>query len=95
MLDIGAPYRLVYNIAFGDTPHVVAPVVIERSNTGARRVVGPTAPRQLQIAVRDQLALIANEYSGASPFVVDLASGRVVWSDDGVFALWLSPAGER
>jgi hypothetical protein len=50
--------------------------------------------QQVQVRAVGAKVLIAQEYAGATPMLVDLATGKVIWrSEAGRFATWYPVTG--
>jgi hypothetical protein len=90
-------YYLAIGVATGDTPHLLAPAWLARRESGA--LVTPplkSAGPQLQAAVAGPYVLLAAEYSGADPVVVDLGSGKTVLeTNGGSAAVWVPAVSGR
>ena len=86
-----ASYYLAIGVATGDTPHLLAPAWLVERESGV--LVTPpvkSAGPQLQAAVAGRYVVLAAEYSGADPVVVDLGSGKTVLETNaGSAAVWV------
>jgi hypothetical protein len=80
--------RLLFGAGLGDTWHALPPLFFVRAGAAPKRLV-LALEGQLQLARRADRVLVAEEFSGANPHVVDLGSGRVVFSAPGRSAVWL------
>lgn len=102
LMAAGVPFDFVGYLGPSNTTHGLAFGVVEAHGLHAYGQVFVVAPDEgsiepLELAVGPQFqighakgyVLIAEEYSGADPHVIDLASGRVVFRADGRSALWV------
>ena len=86
--------RLIYRVVVGDTGHAAGPVVLQDA-AGQEVARFFDRRRQVILAQRGALVLIAEEYTGADPVIVDLETGRVVWQSTGKGAVWWPSDGRR
>lgn len=90
--DPGAntPFLLAAAIQTAETPHMARPVhLVARQGLQLQKPALPT-PAQVQIGLAGRYALIAEEYSGNAPIVVDLQTGKTVLSlPKASMATWL------
>lgn len=83
------PAMLVVGIATGDTPHLHQPLfVLVGASAKMTRLPLPTSD-QLQIGHSGDLIVAASEYRGEDPVVIDVATGRILFSSKGYAAIWL------
>jgi hypothetical protein len=80
--------RLYFGAGLGDTWHAFAPLWLARPGAAPEKLA-LDLDGQLQLAPRGVWVLVAREFSGEDPRVVDLRTGRVVFSGEGSSAAWL------
>lgn len=88
----GSAWFLVFRTSQGDTPHLMGEAYAVSRQAGEVRRLGFDADRQLQVSLRGRLALIASEYSGDDPQIVDLDTGAVIFRAKGSAAAWVPAA---
>jgi len=90
VLDDGSSaYRLAVGVKQGDTPHLTQPVFSWRRDGDALKRIAVSSGPQLQLARAGSLVLLAREYGGENPLVLDLNSGKTVFSVRGYGAVWV------
>lgn len=82
-------YELAYGVGEGHALHVYGQVFVVAPDKGGIEPLALEVGPQLQIGLTRGYVLVAEEYSGADPHVIDLASGRVVFRARGHSALWV------
>lgn len=89
-LDVPEAPRLVLaGIATGDTPHFHAPLhLLPRAGGTPAKLDVPAGP-QLQLGLQGRWLLVAGEYGGEAPAVVDVSTGTVVFRAQGRLATWV------
>ncbi len=88
-LATGQAYELAYGVAEAHALHVYGQVFVVAPDKGGIEPLALEVGPQLQIGLAPGYVLVAEEYSGANPHVIDLASGRVVFQARGHSALWV------
>lgn len=78
---------LIYKIVQGDDSHILAPVLIESAESNRIDTLS-FEYEQVRLQPREDLILLADEFTGAGPRVLDLGSGKIIWEVDGRFAFW-------
>lgn len=82
-------YDLAYGVAEAHALHVYGQVFVVAPDAGRIEPLALEIGPQLQIGLARGYVVVAEEYSGADPQVIDLATGRVVFRARGHSALWV------
>ncbi len=82
-------YDLAYGVAEAHALHVYGQVFVAAPDAGRIEPLALDIGPQLQIGLARGYVVVAEEYSGANPQVIDLATGRVVFRARGHSALWV------
>ena len=86
-------HLLAFGVAYGDTPHLTDAIqLVQRDSLTATRLAVKSG-KQVQLGLAGNLALIAGEYSGRNPVVVDLDSGNTLFTGKGFGAVWVPATG--
>lgn len=88
-LPTDGAFDLAYGAAVGHATHVYGQVFMVRRDDGRIEPLQLDLDPQMQIGLAPGFALVAEEYSGARPHVIDLNAGRVVFRAEGRSALWV------
>lgn len=80
---------ILFNLAFGDTLHAMSPVYYLAQGKAFKIEVFKGRAEQISFAKRAQFILITEEYTGDHPSVLDLKTGKLVWSSQGRTAVWI------
>jgi len=89
MWKVGAHRTVLFGVTEGDQPHMTPPVLVVQPDQQSITALPVADRRQLGMAARQSLLLIADERTGAHPQVVDLQTGAVQFSADGWGAVWI------
>ena len=87
--NAGQRPALLFGTVMGDAVHITGPVLLVPP--GERAIVAlPTAGRrQLGLGFERSLVLLADEYTGATPVVIDMTSGAQRFRAEGFGATWM------
>jgi hypothetical protein len=84
------PFFLGFGTTMGDTPHLMGPAHVLQRDGKAAKPATLEAPKQVQVAVKGSLILVAEEYSGNDPLLFDADTGQVLLSIKGASsAVWV------
>jgi hypothetical protein len=92
LLPTDGAFDLAYGAAEGHATHIYGQVFLvarEEGRIEPLQLVSDSYLHQMQIGLAPGFALVAEEYSGATPHVIDLNTGRVVFRAEGRSALWV------
>lgn len=83
---------IVFGTVMGDTLHTTPPVLLASPDLRSATPIATGERSQIGLGVAGGLLLVADEWSGARPVVVDLRSGSIrLRVDDARGAVWVPP----
>jgi hypothetical protein len=88
MWKVGAHRTILFGVTEGDQLHMTPPLLVMQQDQSIQ-ALPVEERRQLGLAVRQSLLLIADEWTGAGPQVINLETGAVQFSADGWGAVWV------
>jgi hypothetical protein len=88
MWKVGAHRTILFGVTEGDQLHMTPPVLLVQPDQSMQAL--PVEGRgQLGLAIRQSLLLIADEWTGSRPQVINLDTGALQFSADGWGAVWV------
>jgi len=90
MLSVNSTRTAVlFETSSGDQLHMMPPVVLIAVDHRATLVLPERERKQLGLGIAQSYLLVADEWTGSQPMVIDLRTGKVQFQADGWAAVWL------
>jgi hypothetical protein len=80
---------IVFGTVMGDEVHMTPPVLLVSADGRSVTALPTQGREQVGLAVDEPYLLLAGEWTGKDPVVIDVRSGRVRFSAKGLAAMWV------
>lgn len=80
---------VVFALAFGDSWHAFAPLYFLAESGADLQQMDLNSLHQVMLSQKGRYLLVAEEYSGANPHIVDLTDGKTIFREGATRAIWL------